>query len=249
MIRKKHNNIEWLEFELLQGIKDVCHGVFLRHGGISGPPFHSLNMGYTSGDDRTAVFHNRGQILQILNISKLITGKQNHGAKVEVINSKYEPLEFRDGLITQERALGLLMTHADCQAAIFYDPCHHAVANVHSGWRGNVQNIYRETILAMKEKIGTRPEDLIVCISPSLGPEASEFKNYRDELPSSFWGYQVKPTYFNLWEIARDQLEDEGVLPHHIEIASICTFTHNEDFFSYRREKITGRNATVIALR
>lgn len=249
MIRKKYNNIEWLEFELLSEIKDLRHGVFLRHGGMSGPPFNSLNFGYTSGDDRSVVVHNRNQILHILNIPKLMTGKQNHGKRVELVNSSYEPVEFCDGLITQEKNLGLLMTHADCQAAIFYDPCHKAIANVHCGWRGNVQNIYRETVLAMKEKIGTQPQDLIVCISPSLGPDAAEFKNYKEEFPTSFWGYQFKPNYFNLWEIARDQLENEGILPHHIEIASLCTFSHMEDFFSYRRDKITGRNATVVSLR
>jgi YfiH family protein len=249
MKRKKHQDIEWLEFELLSGIPNLTHGVFLRHGGVSGPPFHSLNFGYTSGDDRTAVFHNRNQILKLLDLAKLITGKQNHGKRVDLVDANYEPKEFADGLITQEKNLGILMTHADCQAAIFYDPVHHAVANVHCGWRGNVQNIYRETILAMKEKVGTAPQDLIVCISPSLGPEASEFKNYKEEFPSTFWGYQFKPNYFDLWKIANDQLENEGVLSHHIEIAALCTFTHTEDFFSYRREKITGRNATVVGLK
>ncbi|HSX12439.1 MAG TPA: peptidoglycan editing factor PgeF [Rhabdochlamydiaceae bacterium] len=249
MIRKKYHNVEWLEFELLSGIKGLAHAVFLRHGGVSGPPYHSLNMGYSSGDARDAVLHNREVAQQILNISQLVTGKQNHGKRVEMVNSNYVPTDFSDGLITQEKGLGLLMTHADCQAALFYDPCHHAIANVHCGWRGNVQNIYRETILAMKDKVGTKPQDLLVCISPSLGPEAAEFINFKEELPVSFRDYQCKPYHFDLWEIAKDQLKNAGVLSHHIEIASLCTVAHHEDFFSYRREKITGRNGTIAALR
>ena len=247
MKRKKNKAIEWLEFELLQDFPEIVHGVFLRQGGISKPPFHSLNMGTSAGDDLFAVMENRKRICNMLNVSKLIHGNQVHGKHLEIVETE-EPAVCCDGLITQTKGIGLLIAHADCQAAIFYDPVHQAIANVHAGWRGNVQNIYQETVLKMKNAIGTKAEDLLVCISPSLGPEASEFKNYREELPSFFLPYQFKPTYFNLWEIAKDQLLDAGVLPHHIEIASLCTFQEREDFFSYRRDKVTGRNATIIAL-
>lgn len=245
MKRKKSGAIEWLEFELLQDIPEIVHGVFLRHGGVSHPPFHSLNMGL--GDDPLAVIENQRRICTILGISELIHGKLVHGKHLEIVENEV-PAECCDGLITQTKGVGLLTSHADCQAAIFYDPIHKAIANVHAGWRGNVQNIYREAVLKMEHAIGTKPEDLLVCISPSLGPDASEFKNYREELPSSFLPYQFKPYHFNLWEIARDQLEDAGVLPHHIEIACLCTFQQSQDFFSYRRDKVTGRNATIIAL-
>lgn len=247
MERNKKEAIEWLEFELLKEIPEIVHGVFLRHGGLSQPPFDSLNAGTPIGDDPHAVRENQKRICAILGIPKLIMGKLVHGKHLEIVEED-APTNCCDGLITQTKGIGLLTSHADCQAAIFYDPLHRAIANVHAGWRGNVQNIYRETILKMQRTIGTRPEELLVCISPSLGPDAAEFKNYREELPSSFLPYQFKPAYFNLWEIARDQLEDEGVLPHHIEIASLCTFQHGQDFFSYRRDKVTGRNATIIAL-
>ena len=143
-----------------------------------------------------------------------------------------------------------MIKHADCQAAIFYDPEHRAIANVHCGWRGNVQNIYRETVREMRRHFASRPENILVAISPSLGPEKAEFINFKKELPEAFLPYQVKPTYFDLWAISRMQLESEGILSHHIQIASICTYSHPEDYFSFRRDnRVTGNHGTVAVLR
>jgi copper oxidase (laccase) domain-containing protein len=129
------------------------------------------------------------------------------------------------------------------------------VANVHAGWRGQVKQIYRITLDKMACVFGTRPEEVLVCISPSLGPDHSEFIHYQEELPTDFLLFQTKPTYFDLWAISQYQLESCGVLPHHIEIAKIDTYAHPDDFFSYRREKatghtdpITGSHGTVVAL-
>ena len=85
-------------------------------------------------------------------------------------------------------------------------------------------------------------------ISPSLGPQSAEFTHYRHELPESFWAFQINPNYFNFWEISRWQLETEGILPHHIQIAEIDTRSTPEDYFSYRREKISGRHGSFIEL-
>src|SRR5262249_11397000 len=98
------------------------------------------------------------------------------------------------------------------------------------------------------QAFGSRPEDLLVGISPSLGPHSAEFKNYRTEFPQELWGFQVRPEYFDLWALARHQCEECGILPQHIEIAEICTYANPEDYFSYRRDGVTGRNATVAAL-
>lgn len=254
MIRKNNGPIEWLEFELLSQIPDISHGVFLRHGGVSQDTFGSLNALRGIGDDEN-VSINRERIRQSLNLQRMVSAYQVHGKEVANVNTHEDYLTGKDGLMTNQINCGLLIVHADCQAAIFYDPVHKAIANVHAGWRGQVQNIYRETIVQMVDRFGSRPEDLLVCISPSLGPDNSEFINYRTELPEEFWRFQFKPTYFNLWEISQNQLEDCGVLPDHIEIAKIDTYANPSDFFSYRRErakgrkeKITGGHATVVAL-
>lgn len=247
MIRKKKGSIEWLEFEKLADIPCLTHGVFLRHGGVSKGPYASLNAGGGSGDNPVHIEKNRSLIQEVLDVEKLISANQVHKDDVALVTSEFQCTPC-DALVTQEKGIGLMIKHADCQAALFYDPLKKVIANAHSGWRGNVQNIYAKTISYMVQKFGTNPQDLIVCISPSLGPVASEFTNYKTELPPSFWPYQFKPLYFDLWEISKQQLLAAGVLEQNIEIARICTFATPQDFFSYRRDKITGRNATVIAI-
>lgn len=253
MIRKKKGSVEWLEFPLLAD-EPITHGIFLRQGGVSQDSFASLNVKLDAGDNEENVKKNRTSIREILKIEELIDSFPVHGTKIKKVNYPEEKI-ICDGLMTNHKNWGLLTTHADCQAAIFYDPKHKAIANVHAGWRGQVKNIYREAITKMAHTFSTKPQELLVCISPSLGPQYSEFKNYKDEIPEELWQFQFKPTYFDLWEMARYQLESNGILPHHIEIAKIDTYSQPLDFFSYRREKATGRtekitgcHATVVAL-
>jgi len=247
MNRHSQNGLEWLTFNHLSDCPRLSHGVFLRHGGVSSGGFDSLNFGLTQGDLPQSVTTNRQRALQALGINHYVNLFQKHTDQVIEANPAVK--DEGDSLITDQPDLGLLILHADCQAAILYDPIQHALANVHSGWRGSVANIYQKTIENMKIRFGTRPEDLLVGISPSLGPSAAEFRNYRDELPEHFWSYQVKPTYFDFWEISRWQLTGCGVLPHHIEVAELCTYTNTEDFFSYRRVKVSGRHGTLAALK
>lgn len=248
MIRRKKEGLTWLEFELLADCP-ISHGIFLRHGGVSPPPFDSLNFGLTQGDFPENVAENKKRALAALRLRHAVGCFQIHGNVVEEVSHSWEPTTECDGLVTKEPDIGLLIQHADCQAAIFYDPSNHVLANIHCGWRGNVQNIYQEATLKMKRLYGCKPENLLVGISPSLGPEAAQFRNFRTELPEVFWQFQVKPEYFDLWEISRFQLLQCGILSHHIEIAKLCTFSTPEDFFSYRRLKQSGRHATIAALR
>lgn len=249
MHRKKQDSIQWLEFELLASRPELVHGVFLKTGGVSTGAFTSLNVGDATGDSQEHVQENQEAVRAALKIPRLISAHQEHGNQIEhIVNLPVIPPLTCDGLITAERGMGLMIKHADCQAALFYDPVHRAIAAVHAGWRGNVLNIYKTTIEQMQQQFHTQPKDLLVCISPSLGPEHAEFQNYRDEFPQSFWPFEVSPNYFDLWKIARMQLESCGVLKEHIEVAEICTYAHPNDLFSYRRDKVTGRNGTVIAL-
>lgn len=244
MLRKKSGSVEWLEFELLQEFSEVKHGVFLKPMGEDG----ELVI-YDRQEDKCVLEKNQEKVRKIIGCEKLIEGKGCHGADILEVSHEKSSLEKYDGLITKDEGLGLLIHHADCQAAIFYDPVQKVVGNVHSGWRGNVQNIYKNTICAMQKAYGTKPSDLVVCISPSLGPCCAEFKNYKEELPEYFCEHLEKPTYFNLWEVSKRQLLEYGVLAARIEIASLCTMCKPEDFYSYRRDKTTRRNGTVVALK
>ncbi len=249
MLRKKREGIEWLEFEHLADQPDLTHGIFLRHGGISNGPFGSLNAGGSTGDHAENVSENRKRILQALNIEFYVSGTQVHGDGVIWVKEREQVVGECDALITSKAGIGLMIKHADCQAAIFYDPVNRALSNVHAGWRGNVKNVYRATVQKMQEAFGSKPQNLLVGISPSLGPNHAEFKNFKSEFPESFWDFQVRPFYFDLWAIARHQLQECGILAHHIEIAEICTYENQQDCFSYRRDKVTGRNATLAMIK
>jgi len=242
--------IEWLEFDQLEPYSHVSHGVFLRHGGTSEGPCATLNAGDGNHDHHNNVLVNRDMIRKTLGVPQLVFSHQTHGMNVHRVTAKnLGKIPQADALFTTEKEIGLAVTHADCQAAIFYDPVHEAVAIAHCGWRGSVQNIYARVIEAMQRDIGTQPQNLIVCISPSLGPDHAEFKNYKQELPQDFWSFQVKPLYFDFWAISRKQLNACGVPDKNIEITSVCTYCNPKDYFSYRREKDTGRHATVVALK
>lgn len=225
---------------------NLKHGCFFRTGGVSKGAYASLNFGLSSGDDPKAVAENKTRAHHLLGLSTVCTLKQCHKDEIVIADPKKTP--FADAHMTNQIGIALQILHADCQAAIFYDPIHHAIAAVHCGWRGNVLNIYQKTIHRMHEVYQTRAEDLLVGISPSLGPDAAEFINYESEFPASFLPFQVKPTYFNLWEISKWQLIACGVLEENIEMANLCTFSNPDLCFSYRRLKQSGRHATYISL-
>ncbi len=254
MQRHKYEQIEWLEFELLADFPKVKHAVLLRQGGHSQGAFASLNLAFQIGDDSEHVTSNF-QLIQnqlkreIPGWKQLVWSYACHGKALTHVQEDSPPILTNfDGLITSSSHVTLMMKHADCQIALFYDPIHHACANVHAGWRGSVANIYKETVQHMQQTFGSHPADLLVCISPSLGPEEAEFIHYRTELPEEFWDFQIRPTYFDFWAISEFQLQALGILPHHIEIARLSTYANARDYFSYRRDKVTGRNATCITL-
>ena len=239
-----------VKFDCLEHLQ-IAHGCFSRHGGISSHPYYSLNVGLHVNDHNSHVAENRSFIKNSLAIDCLVSAKQVHGDRV--LSLKQPPDSDReydgyDALVTNLSGVGLMIQQADCQAVLLFDPQKRVVANIHSGWRGSVQNIIARTIEVMKEDYGSRSLDLRAAISPSLGPCCAEFKNYPSELPPAFHSYQVRPDYFDFWAISRDQLIEAGVDGNNIEIAGICTAC-NENYFSFRRDKTTGRLASVIALR
>ena len=236
MQRLKYNELEWLEFDLLSDIPQVKHAVFLRQGGCSEKPYDSLNTGFHVGDHHDHVKANIEIIKNQLrreapNWSNMVSGRANHGKSIALVHtqSPEEVMDF-DGLMTKAPGVSLMMKHADCQVVLFYDPKNHAIANIHAGWRGSVANILGEAVQSMKQAFGSHPEELLVCISPSLGPDEAEFRHFRSELPEDFWIFQVRPTYFDFWSISEYQLQAAGVLPHHIEVARLSTYSNAFDF-------------------
>lgn len=245
---KSKNGLSYWEFDLLKNEPQISHGSFLRKGGFSPAPYASLNVSFGLGDDDANIHANRNKICETLSLPHLLSARQCHGDTIHIIQHLNDPIPPCDALITQIPGAALLIQHADCQAALLYDPVRKVVGAVHAGWRGSVQQILTKTIGVLRKEFDCKPDNILVCISPSLGPENGEFVHYQTELPERFWPFQVKPCYFDFWEISRHELETAGILPHHIEIAKKCTKGSLEDYFSYRGEKVTGRLGTAIGL-
>jgi hypothetical protein len=239
-------------FPGLAAFPGLIHGVFTRQGGVSTGPYRSLNVSLAVGDLPLRVAENRRRVQRVLGVDRLISAIQVHGLKEAVIS---DGLAFTSGeipevdiLITAQPGLGLVIKQADCQAVMFYDPEHRVAAHVHCGWRGQVAGILGRTVRLLARHCGSRPEALHAAIGPGLGPCCAEFRNYRTEFPPELWKYQVRPAYFDLWRLSFDQLRAAGLNPANIESAKLCTRCREEEFFSYRRDRITGRQAAVIAL-
>ena len=241
------------ELDLLQldsfNLSGLAHGFSDRYGGVSSGAFASLNVSFGVGDDRDAVRENRARLKRAFGFKTMVSARQVHGNKVLLIDR--EPTaDFEadgyDALITDQPA-ALLVQQADCQAVIFHDSVQQVVGAAHVGWRGSVLGIIGATVRAMADNFASDPADLRAAISPSLGPCCAEFVNYQRELPEWMHDFQVRPSYFDLWAISRAQLQEAGLLPVNINTVGICTRC-SQDYFSYRRSRVTGRGGTVIGL-
>jgi len=246
----------FLIFKNLSAVPGLVHGVFTRHGGVSLPPYESLNVGWTNGDRPEAVLENLTRIKHAAGLERLVSSRQLHGDSVNFIDEgSVEKLDERphaflappgDALATNATGLGLLIKVADCQSILLVDPKSRIIANIHSGWRGSVQNIAGKTVRRLAEGFGLDPAQTLAAVSPSLGPCCAEFVNYRREIPEKLWPFQVRPEYFDFWAITRDQLTAAGISGENIEFAGKCTVCGKADFFSYRGEGRTGRMASII---
>jgi YfiH family protein len=247
------NGLRLYRFPQLSAFPEVIHGVFTRQGGVSRGPYRSLNVSLAVGDLPSHVKENLWRVQQTLKLDELVGATQVHGLSEAVIKAGYAApageIPEVDILITAQPGLGLVIKQADCQAVMFYDPEQRVVAQTHCGWRGQIGGVLRETVSRLTLHFHSRPEALHAAIGPGLGPCCAEFRHYREEFPPELWKYQVRPGYFDLWQLSFDQLTAAGLRPDHIEIAALCTRCMATEFFSYRREQLTGRQAAVIALR
>jgi YfiH family protein len=244
--------LECYRLPLLAAFPEVAHGFFTRRGGVSSGPYASLNLSFAVGDQPTGVAANRRLVQRALELATLASAAQVHGSREAVVAAS--PTQAReipevDILMTRQAGVGLLIKQADCQAVMFYDPVRRVVANVHCGWRGQVQNLLGRAVSRLQEMFGSRPGDLYAGLGPSLGPCCAEFRHFRQEFPPHLWDYQVRPTYFDLWRLSCDQLVAAGLKPEKIQVAGLCTRCAPARFFSFRRDRTTGRQGAVIALR
>jgi len=266
---KEHNGVVYYTIPLFEETGLVAHGFSTRLGGVSQGAFTSLNLGTHVGDRLEAVMENRRRLCTVLgmNALQIVAAKQVHGDHVHVAAAAdcgrgalaYESaLEDTDALVTNEPGVPLSTYYADCVPVYFLDPVQRAIGLAHAGWKGTVLQIGRKTLEKMSREFGTKPEDCLVGIAPSIGPccyEVDERVVEKVKRSFAFWSELVKPQgqgkwRLDLWEANRRQLMEAGVNERNIAVAALCTSCRNGLFFSYRVDGgITGRLGAYLMLK
>ena len=245
------NGLTYLQFSMFAKLPRIFHGVFLKQQRPHGKS-QVFNLGLQCGTPDDQVWHNRQKMLNTFGNNMIgIYAHQVHGTQVGIWEADPTDQVVRiqgDALITAKTSGALVIQTADCQPVILVDPVQQVVANVHSGWRGSINNILGHTIDTLKTQFGSRAADLICGIGPSLGPCCAQFVNFRQEIPEPYWKYRYFGDLFDFWQISVDQLLAAGVPSKNIALAQICTKCNQHLFFSYRGDQLTGRFATVVGI-
>lgn len=242
-----------MQFEIFKKYGNrIKHGMSTRHGGVSSGPYESLNLGL-EGDEEANIHENYRRFCEEVGVSvdALCVPYQEHTDKVLIVTEGAglgSPFSGIDGFITNVPGVPIVVRFADCQGVLMFDPKKGVVAAVHSGWRGNAQNIIGKTVGRLVHEFGCDPKDILVGISASLGPCCAEFTDPKRELPDFMQKYVVG-THVHLWNCSLDQLAEAGVVREHVELVGRCTVCENAEFFSFRGGKgKTGHMAAVICL-
>jgi YfiH family protein len=259
LIRQLLGSLVAYEFESLRPQRNLAHGIFTRHGGVSPTPWHSLNLSTATGDSRDNIDENYRRMYGALGHSPAdaVISRQVHGRSVAVISraQRGRQLDDCDGLVTDAPGVVLLQRHADCAPILLYDPKCPAVGIAHAGWRGTLAGISVELVDVMCEAFGSRPGDLVAAIGPAIGVccydvgeevQRAFVERHADARRWLRSGDDGK-TRLDLWEANRALLEAAGV--RQIEVAGICTACNVGNFYSARAEnRMNGCFGALIAL-
>lgn len=237
----------------------IPHAFTTRQGGSSTGPYATLNLGRGVEDDPAVVQANRTAVLRALRLDPAchVEADQVHGAEVAVVDSHQagRSMPLADGLATADAGMVLAIHAADCVPLLLADPEHGAVATVHAGWKGTAAGIAQAAVRVLRERYGSRLERLLAAIGPAIGP-----CHYEVDEPVigrlrvwPWWRQVVEPNARGRWQLdlraaCRRQLIDAGLPPAQIEVLDLCTYHHPELFYSYRRDRITGRMAAIISI-
>ncbi len=221
-----------------------------RYGGYSHPPYDGFNLADHVGDDAKTVAENRLALSQALNLpNKPIWLKQIHGNQVVTANVDNSHCAADAAFTTMPGHICVILT-ADCLPVLFCDRAGSRVAAAHAGWRGLANGILETTL----QRLNLSPQEILVWLGPAIGSQAfevgDEVRNcFIDFLPQAEEAF--KPSRENHWladihKLARQRLTHQGVTAIYGD--DYCTYTNAEQFYSYRRDKVTGRMASLIWL-
>lgn len=229
-----------------------------RQGGLSQSPFNSLNLGLNAGDDSTDVLQNRSILRSTLPAEPLWL-KQIHGITVSTPATRSVlskgPFEA-DASVTNIPNEVLAILTADCMPVLFTSKSGDVIGAAHAGWRGLSGGVLENTIDEMIAlSPGLTTSDISAWMGPAIGPSAFEVgedvlqafaQQGQDILSKAFTPIIGTPGKYwaDLYLLARDRLRTLGI--EQIDGGGFCTANDPERFFSYRRDKVTGRFASLI---
>lgn len=257
----KHGKISCLQATWSEG-QPMVAGVTTRNGGISRPPYNSLNLGTNTEDAEYNVEANRSTLLNAFDLPmhQLLLVKQVHGSDILVVDKKnHDVSHFQDveadAIISDQPGLMLGVTVADCYPVLVFDPLKKVAGVIHAGWRGAANGIIGKTIEAMEREFGCDAADLKVSVGPGIGADHYVVgKEVRDAFRegSGNWAKISEEVEFGEWKVDLQQscelqLLAAGVVRKNLELANACTWSQRELFFSHRRDEgMTGRQMGFI---
>ena len=221
-----------------------------RAGGVSAAPYDSFNLGTHVGDDAADVAANRARLAQILGLpeERFVWMEQLHTNTVTLIDGpSATPVEATDALVTREKNLALCVLVADCTPVLLSDHTAGVIGAAHAGRMGARNGIVKNTVEAMVG-LGAEPSRIQVLLGPAAAGESYEVPegmalDVEKHLPGSRTRTRKGTPGIDVRAGLVRQLMSLGVT--HIDADPRDTIT-DKDFFSHRREGVTGRQAGVI---
>jgi len=222
--------------------------VTTRDGGVSTGPYQSLNLGDHVEDSPDAVSANRHRLCEHLGLIKKPQWlTQIHGT--ELVKACDDGIAERaDACWTDEVGQACIVMTADCLPVFFTDRTGSRVAVAHAGWRGLADGVLEQTLSVFHD-----PSEVVVWFGPAIGPQAFEVgeevrQQFCEFIPESELAFQSSDNagkwLADIYQLARLRLNRAGV--SEIFGEDYCTFTQSDLFFSYRRDGVTGRMASII---
>ncbi len=241
-----------------------------RLGGYSQGEHASMNLSFSVNDDPEIVMKNREALASYLHtdLNHMIALSQTHSTNIKEIkredagkgmHGRHPDLYNYDACYTKERGIFLMTFHADCTPVLLYCPDIPLVCAIHSGWKGNVSEITYKSIQYLIEHEHINPTKIHAYIGPSI-----EFRNFEVgqdvidlvnamhfDASDCYKARENKPGkyLFDGKKLVKKQLLLHNVKEENITISPYCTIENNDLFYSYRVEKLSGRNATMIKLK
>lgn len=223
-------------------------GITLRQGGVSIAPYNSFNLATHVGDELAAVNENRAILNASLNLSAEPQWLEQIHSTEAVLLPNEERIPKADASYTSNKNVVCAVMTADCLPLLITNKQGSCVAAIHAGWRGLCDGIIETTI----KKLPVKPEILMVWLGPAIGADAYEvgeevydaFTKYNEEAKQAFTPVSEGHWLFDIYHLARLRLNALGVTQ--IYGGDHCSLSEKEYFYSYRRDGVTGRMASLI---